>query len=534
MDSSKAHRWIDVNPNLSLGVTLFECMKKFSNRTLQYLPDTSKSDTYEQVLTRCVRTALKLKEKGIKKNDVVSMCSYNHGNCCVPLFATLFLGAIPANFDPRLSDMETVHLLKLVQPKVIFVGSDAVEFMEKNVTESKVTTELVVFGDSEKYPNFSEYLKPQPHEANFRPVDVDADDTALIMFSSGTTGMPKGICLSHRSILLRIPTSHLHVVKIDTDPMVALLFTTFYWISAVACFIEIVVHGDSIVVRQSFDPVQAWKDIDRYKVTYLFLSTNLAYQIYQNHPKNVDASSLKVLLVGGYSVGSQMIDGLRAIMPNINIINGYGQTEAPSLISRFDPTNPEDVKLMIQKPGSCGRIIPMLQWKVVDPDTGKELGPNEKGELRYKGEKCMNGYYKMDASAAFDSEGYIKTGDIVYYDEDYCLFIVDRIKAMFKYKGWHVVPAVIEEVLLSHPAVKEAAVVGVPAGSDGDHPMGVVVLHEHYKNITPKEIESYVEKRVTDFQKLRGGVKFVDKLLRTATGKVKRNVVRDLILEGKY
>lgn len=139
----------------------------------------------------------------------------------------------------------------------------------------------------------------------------------------------------------------------------------------------------------------------------------------------------------------------------------------------------------------------------------------------------------MDSSSAYDSEGFIKSGDIAYYDEENCFYIVDRIKEMFKYKGWHILPAVLEGVLLNHPAIKEAVVIGIPHELDGDYPMGIVVLSKGYRDVTPEDIEHYMEENVSDTQKLRAGVKFVKEIVKTATGKVKRTVLKDMVLKGE-
>lgn len=144
----------------------------------------------------------------------------------------------------------------------------------------------------------------------------------------------------------------------------------------------------------------------------------------------------------------------------------------------------------------------------------------------------MNGYYNMDSSSAYDSEGYLKTGDIVYYDDEYCFYVVERSKEMFKCKGNHIIPSVIEEVLLLHPAIKEAVVIGIPHEMDGFHPMGVVVLKNFYQHISAEEIELFVRENVYEAQRLRAGVKIVKELPRTSSGKLQRNVTTEIILNG--
>jgi 4-coumarate--CoA ligase len=143
----------------------------------------------------------------------------------------------------------------------------------------------------------------------------------------------------------------------------------------------------------------------------------------------------------------------------------------------------------------------------------------------------MNGYFNADSSESFDEDGWLKTGDIVYYDEDYCFYVVDRIKEAFKYQGWFIAPLVLENELLKHPAVKLAVVIGVPK-DDGYHPMGLVVVREGF-DVSEKEIEKFVEERVPERQRLRAGVKFIKSVPMTVTGKVKRREIRQMVLEGR-
>lgn len=145
----------------------------------------------------------------------------------------------------------------------------------------------------------------------------------------------------------------------------------------------------------------------------------------------------------------------------------------------------------------------------------------------------MNGYYEMDSSSSWDKDGFLKTGDIAYFDEDFCFYIVDRIKELLKFRSWHVVPAILESILLQHPAVKEAIVLGIPHDIDGDHPVGVVVLKQDSENLTSEDLEKFVAEKVDDRQRLIGGVKIVERLFYTPTGKVKRKYMRDLLLAGE-
>lgn len=171
--------------------------------------------------------------------------------------------------------------------------------------------------------------------------------------------------------------------------------------------------------------------------------------------------------------------------------------------------------------------------QIVDLKTGKTLGANQEGEIRVKISSVTNGYQNQTSDDILDADGWLKTGDVGYYDDNYCVYIIDRIKEMFKYQSWHIVPASIEAIIKEHPAVHESVVVGIPHGTDGDVPTAVIVLKKDMSNVTSKEIQKFVEEKVDDRQRLRGGVKFVASVPKTPTGKIIRRLVKDMIVNGK-
>lgn len=166
-------------------------------------------------------------------------------------------------------------------------------------------------------------------------------------------------------------------------------------------------------------------------------------------------------------------------------------------------------------------------------NTRKIVGPNKLGELWVKVKWVMNGYYNnTDSSDCFDKDGYLSTGDIMYYDENLNFYYVDRIKEMLKYKGWQLQPTAIENVILQHPAVQNAVVVGLPHSIDGDYPLAFVILKSGHTNTSAEEIKRYANERLHDRQRLRGGLKIVKELPLTPSGKIQRRKVRELLLNS--
>ncbi|KAF2893286.1 hypothetical protein ILUMI_12887 [Ignelater luminosus] len=490
---------------------------------------TGQKDTYTSLLHRCICTAIKMRSEGIKPGDIITICTSNHLNTCVPVIATFFLGAKVANLDATISLSDTAYLLKQVKPKMIFVADDAIKLIEGALTESKLNSKIVTFGTSSDYLHFTEFLKKSSvEEESLKPVEVDSKDTAAILFSSGTTGLPKGICLSHYGILAQSST----LCDIGYNTNVFLAFSSLYWISSILILTSSILTGGCRVIAPKYDPSTVWNLLEKYKVTAMFLAPIQSFSLYKSgRPEGINTTKFEHLLIGGGYVSREQMNEIRDILPGTNVMLGYGLTEICGIALLFWPNNPKDMIMACERCGSSGRPLPGFSYKVVDPDSRKPLGPNQRGELLIKTDSQMHGYFNLDSCEAWDSDGWLKTGDVVYYDEDYCFYIIDRVKEMLKFQSWHVPPATIESILLTHPAVEAAVVVGLPHPIDGDHPLAAVVTKASCA-VSETEIEDYIAKRVHDRMRLRGGVKFVSSIPLTPSGKIKRRDIRDMIVKG--
>jgi len=271
--------------------------------------------------------------------------------------------------------------------------------------------------------------------------------------------------------------------------------------------------------------------INKHKPTFMFVTPVQLIDIY-NHgiPKEISVDSLKQILTGGVPVLATQVTAIRSIFPKANFLICYAQTEVVMTTAFI----PEDEKFVLSNGAvSSGKPIPGFTYRIANIETGESLGPHQQGELRLKTQFKMGGYYNRDWSEIWDSDGWYMTGDIAYYDENHCFYIVDRIKEMLKYRTWHVPPAAIENVLLTHPAVEKCLVIGIPHDIDGDHPMGIVVLKESHKETTSEEIKKFVNDRVDDRKQLRGGLKIVESFPIQPTGKVKKWLIRNMVRRGE-
>ncbi|VEN48995.1 unnamed protein product [Callosobruchus maculatus] len=306
-----------------------------------------------------------------------------------------------------------------------------------------------------------------------------------------------------------------------------------YWSTDIYKFISALRKDAILLITPTLDPQKIWERIERYKVNTIECCPHHAILLaIAGKPKDLDTSSLIKLIVLGGVFPARYREDLQKMIPTTIIIPVYGCTEVGSITSFFNDW-PEHMQLMKMKPDSVGLPRPGLIIKIVDPETGKSLGPNQQGELRVKKKIMMNGYYNLDASNDFDEDGFFKTGDILYYDEDYCFFFVDRIKELLIYQGYHVLPAVIESRLMQHPAVKRAAVVGKKHDVDGELPTAFIEVKEGYENFDSHELRKFVDDNMPDTHKLRGGIIVLDKIPATPSNKVKRGTLKKL-LESEY
>ncbi|KAF2887070.1 hypothetical protein ILUMI_19104, partial [Ignelater luminosus] len=504
-----------------IGHAFFTHMRKHQNKIAQIDALTGEKDTFSSLLQRCIRTAITMRSKGVTSNDIVTLCTFNHLNSMVPFIATFFLSAKVASLDPTLSLTDTMHLLKQVTPKMIFVAPEALELIEKAIEEIPSDIEIVVFGETTKHTKFSNFLEPKQEENNFEPIPPKSlYDTAIIFFSSGTSGLPKGICISHFAYLGQTAIG----MNVGYDYNVVLAFASPYWITSALFWSISLIDGTTRLVLPKFDCTITWEIIHKFRPTFMFVApSQILSMCIQDRPKHFRSDSLKDVIMGGGPMSREQVLKVQRAFPNTRVVLGYGQTEVAGFITCFKPNNSKEIMGIPSKPTSSGGGVPGLTYKVVNPETEELLGPYQEGELRIKTKFQMNGYYNMDSSDAWDPDGWLRSGDIVYYDEDQCFYVVDRMKEMLKFQSWHVLPAVIENVIKTHPSIETAVVIGVPHDIDGDHPMAIVTLKEGCsKSVTPETIEKYVEERVHDRQRLRGGVKIVDVIPVTPSGKVKR------------
>lgn len=306
-----------------------------------------------------------------------------------------------------------------------------------------------------------------------------------------------------------------------------LTYSTLYWISSILqlalCFYT---GAAKMISPMQCDSKEMLEMIEKYKISFIFINPVILRPILSlNNIEKYDTSSLQfITLVGTGLNGNEMVQ-LRKIFKHTIISQAYGASETLTSGTSFSFTDQH----LLSKLESVGKVSPNCEIKIVNPESGTILGPNESGEIYIKSPFFFSGYCNIDSTDYLDKDGFFKTGDLGYYDEDKCFYIVGRLKETFKYRTYHIPPNYLEYILQEHPDVSEAGVFGIPHRTDGHLPAACLTLKEN-ATTSVDDIEDFYTKNVSDWHKLRGGIKIVDSLPMTPTCKIQRNKLLDLFL----
>lgn len=453
---------------------------------------------------------------GIRKRDVVLVLSPNSiAIPCIHL-AVLSIGAILTTANPFCTENE---LQKQAQD-----SGSVIIFAAENLVKKARATQLPIIL-IEGNPNAEGCISSlsfllQSAINGFPSVDIKQEDTATLLYSSGTTGKSKGVISSHGSliagILSRDDRGAGDKVYLCTVP----LFHVFGFFFALSC----IATGNTTVVMRKFDLAEMLLNIQRYKVNSLPVSPPILVALSKSpFVSKYDLSSLQSIESGGAPLSRDTIDNFTALFPNVQVYQGYGLTESSGPVS-FVKTKEENTRY-----GTTGLLAANIEAKVLDTVTGKALPPNHKGELFLRGPTIMKGYFhnEEETASTLDSKGWLKTGDLCYIDEEGFLFVVDRIKELIKYKAFQVAPAELEELLLSNPDIIDVAVIPYPDEEAGQIPMSFVVRKSD-SNLCEEDVINFVAKKVSSYKKIRR-VAFVTSIPKSPSGKILR---KDLISEA--
>ena len=478
--------------------------------------------SFERLQANTVRLCNALAEMGIGPGDRVATMDVNRSELLEVYFAAASLDAVYVPISFRAKQEELAYMLESSSPKALFVGEDYRELASPALLHSAPGCRMVDFSD-----DYQALLESGSLDQMCFP-EADDAETTVLMYTAGTTGVPKGVMLSHDSL-----TTYLLANVDPPDPDVHesnLLPMPLYHIGGFQTALAAVYGGRTLVLMQQFDPAQWLELTEREKPTRSILVPTMLKQLIDDPAfSKHDLSSLRVMTYGAAPMPQDVIHRAIEALPRVQFINAFGQTESAATIAMLGPDDhvlqgtPEQVEKKLQRLSSIGRPLDDVQVMLVDED-GEEVAQGEVGEIVARGPRIMSGYWQQQGETSDAIKGgWLHTGDLAYQDEDGYIFLAGRAKDFIKRGGEMVSPEEVERVLASHPGVDEAAIIGVPDDFWGERVRAVVVPTE--PRADEADLIEYCRQRLSSFKRPESVV-FVDALPRNPLGKVLKTELR--------
>ena len=490
-----------------------------------------KKYSFSELSERANRLANALLSLGIEKGERVAILQVNCNQYVEAYYAVAKIGAIfvPLNF--RAKRDELVHMLNHSESSILFVGQRYLEMVNDMRSELPLIKHYISIDSKQEGMLYYEDLMASASDEEVF-TDIADDDITMLMYTAGTTGLPKGVPLTHNSFTLYLLEN---VAPADLEiEETNLLTMPLYHVAGVQAMLAATYGGRSLAMMRQFEVNEWLETVQRERANRAMLVPTMLKRVI-DHPdfNKYNLSSLKVITYGAAPMPFEVIKKAIELFPGVNFINAFGQTETASTITTLSPedhiiegTEEEKEKKLGRLTSSIGRPMPDVEMKIID-EQGNDLPPGEVGEIVALGPRVMSGYWKDAEKTAktLTKDGWLRTGDMGYTDEEGYFYLAARADDMIIRGGENISPEEVENALYTHPAVEEAAVIGVPDPEWGQQPRAIVVLKEG-EAATADELIEYCRERMSSFKRPRSVV-FVDELPRTSTGKVLKRILRE-------
>jgi fatty-acyl-CoA synthase len=509
-------RGLERSRRLVLGEILARNSRRFTDKPA--LVFEGRTLTFGELNSRVNRLAGALTRRGVARGDKVAVLMLNRLEVLESFFACHKLGACPVPVNFRLVQSEVKYILTN-SDAVGLIVDESLEPLAREAMAGSSTFILSLAGDPA--PGAESYEKALADELDLEPdVVVTEDELAFLMYTSGTTGLPKGAMLTHQNLVANTANWILEIEARQDDVWLSGL--PLFHIGGVNGILPFIYLGGTCVITSStgFDPLDSLKQIERHDVTICYFVPTQWQQICSlPEVASVDTAKLRKALWGASQAPVSTLELLTSTFPSVGIVNAFGQTEMSSNTCFLKAGD------AVSKMGSVGKPCVNVEARVVD-DAMKDVGVGEIGEIVYRGPTVMKGYYRNEPATqeAFEG-GWFHSGDLVRVDEEGFITVVDRKKDMIISGGENIYPAEIELALAGHPGVAEVTVVGVPHPKWVATPIAVVVVVAG-DALSEAELIEYAKSKVASYKK-PSAVVFVEALPRNAAGKVLRRELRD-------
>ncbi|CAH9070830.1 unnamed protein product [Cuscuta epithymum] len=523
---------IPIANHIPLHSYCFESLPEYGDRTCLIVGSTGKTYSFAETHLVCRKVAAGLHKLGVKKGDVIMLLLHNCAEFVFSFMAASMIGAVTTTANPFYTKSEIFKQFNASKTKII-------------ITQNMYVDKLRDSGDG--YPkigeDFSVVTIDDPPESCLHfsvlseaneddvpaTVEFNSDDPTALPFSSGTTGLPKGVVLTHKSLITSVAQQvdgenpNLYLNKDDVVLCVLPLFHIFSLNSVLLCSLR---AGAAVLLMQKFEINALLQLIERHRVSVAAVVPPLVLALAKNPiVDSYDLSSIRLVLSGAAPLGRELDEALHRRVPHAIFGQGYGMTEAGPVISMCSAFAKHPLPT---KSGSCGSVVRNAEMKVTDTETGCSLGRNQPGEIYIRGSQIMKEYLNDPEATArtVDAEGWLHTGDIGYVDDDDEVFIIDRVKELIKFKGFQVPPAELEGLLVTHPMIVDAAVVPQKDDGAGEIPVAFVVRSSDGVDLTEDSVKEFIAKQVVFYKKLHK-VYFLQTIPKSPSGKILRKELRE-------
>lgn len=471
---------------------------------------TGRQLSYAALVDGVNRVASGLRRRGLAKGDVFAILSPNVLEYPIAFHATASAGGVVTTINSLYTPHEIADQLRDSGARFLLTVP---AFMDRarEAVKGLPVEEVFVFGEAEGATPFAELLaqRAEPFSVDINP----KEDVVALPYSSGTTGVAKGVMLTHSNLVANVLQAEDRIHLKEGERVLGLM--PFYHIYGMTVVMNLALHkGATVVTMPRFELEPFLRVLQDHRVERAYVAPPIVL-VLAKHPlvDKFDLSSVTLVFSGAAPLDENLAQACAQRL-NCNVNQGYGMTEASPATHLVS----DDVQW--KKVGSIGPVVSGTECKVVDVATGKELGPGADGEILIRGPQVMKGYLNNPTATAqiLDKDGWLHTGDIGHADPEGDFYVVDRVKELIKYKAYQVPPAELEAILLTHPAVADAAVIPSPDEEAGEVPKAFVVLKAQ---VTPEELMQFVAERVAPYKKIRM-VETIDEIPKSASGKILR------------
>ncbi|XP_077994454.1 uncharacterized protein LOC144448174 [Glandiceps talaboti] len=527
---------LQIPTDVSLPQYVMSNFEKYGDQVAMVEGLSNRHFTYRQLNDLVGKCGSGLMRAGFKQGDVCALYKPNIPEYFLSFYSVASIGGVNTAINPASTVEEFVYRLQNAEAKWIITVPSCVDKAKEAAQRVANIKGIFVVG-GENSDGCIPFSKLMEDDGSAFPTGVKInpkEDMVVLPYSSGTTGLPKGVMLTHYNIISNLEQMRISgMLKLDSGLDVIISVVPNFNIAGLVLVLASGLHqGSTLVTLPTFEPEPAvlLKCIEEHKVTSLYAVPPLI-TFFAKHPMvdNYDLSSMKHIGSGAAPLGARTVesakDRLSSNIRDLVIRQGYGLTESSPLLTMCSLHHEFD-------PASVGMLLPNTYGKVVDMETGEILGVGQVGELCFQGPQIMKGYLKNEnATREMVKDDWLYTGDIGYYDETGHFFVIDRCKEVIKYRGFQIAPAELEELLLTNQDIQDVAVIGLPDMETGEVPKAFVVPKSD--KLTSEDVIKFVEENAAPQKRLRGGVEFINNIPRSGAGKIMRRVLRARKFERK-